>query len=318
MVRALFTGEPKTMMYLETPPQLIETTIFSAMPDNFRRKGVTTDWADANRPGAPTDCFIEGPSFDKDGNLYIVDIPFGRIFRIAPDKTWSLVVEYDGWPNGLKIDQPTAASSSPTTCMASWNCDAKAGRMRHGADLAQFGIVSRLQRPASRLQRRHLFHRPGPDRAARSHRARSIGYTTAAAGSIACSTPGSSPNGLVLDPNEAVLFVAMTRDNAVWRLPFMKDGSVSKVGRFCSLFGPSGPDGMTMDRAGRLFVAHASLGHVFVFAPNGKSIARIESCDGPSCTNVAIGSTSHDRLLITESVTGKVLVADISGLKWRT
>ena len=41
----------------------------------FRRKGVRTDWADANRPGQPTDSFIEGPSFDADGNLYIVDIP---------------------------------------------------------------------------------------------------------------------------------------------------------------------------------------------------------------------------------------------------
>ena len=74
----------------------------------------------------------------------------------------------------------------------------------------------------------------------------------------------------MLDPAETVLFVAMTRDNAVWRMPFMKDGSVSKVGRFCSTFGPSGPDGLTMDQAGRLFVAHASLGHVFVFAPNGE------------------------------------------------
>ena len=64
----------------------------------------------------------------------------------------------------------------------------------------------------------------------------------------------------MLDPGEAVLFVAMTRDNAVWRLPFMKDGNVSKVGRFCSMFGASGPDGMTVDKAGRLFVAHASLG----------------------------------------------------------
>jgi gluconolactonase len=125
---------------------------------------------------------------------------------------------------------------------------------------------------------------------------------------------GISPNGLVLDPAESVLFVAMTRDNAVWRAPFMKDGSVSKVGRFCSLFGPSGPDGMTMDSAGRLFVAHASLGHVFVFAPNGECIARIKSCAGSSCTNVAIGGAKRDRLYITESVTGTVLVADISGL----
>ena len=93
-----------------------------------------------------------------------------------------------------------------------------------------------------------------------------------------------STTRLVLDPGESVLFVAMTRDNAVWRAPFMKDGSVSKVGRFCSLFGPSGPDGMTMDAKGRLFVGHASLGHVFVFAPNGELIARIKSCAGGACT----------------------------------
>jgi len=90
------------MMYLETPPRLIETQIFTAIPAEFRRN-VRTDWADANRPGAVTDCFIEGPSFDADGNLCVVDIPFGRIFRITPDKKWSLVVEYEGWPNGLKI-----------------------------------------------------------------------------------------------------------------------------------------------------------------------------------------------------------------------
>jgi len=104
----------------------------------------------------------------------------------------------------------------------------------------------------------------------------------------------------------------MTRDNAVWRLPLMKDGSVSKVGRFCSTFGTSGPDGLTMDKAGRLFVAHASLGHVFVFAPNGELVARIKSCAGPACTNVAIGGNNDDRLNITESAAGMVLVADIS------
>src|SRR5260370_9251966 len=107
----------------------------------------------------------------------------------------------------------------------------------------------------------------------------------------------------------------MRGDNAVGRRPFMKDGSVSKVGRFCSPFGPSGPDGLTMDKAGRLFVAHASLGHVFVFAPNGELIARIKSCAGPSCTNVAIGGKNGDRLYVTESVTGTVLSADIGELK---
>ena len=158
------TGETKKMMYLETPPRLIETQIFSAMPDEFRRN-VRTEWADANRPGAPTDCFIEGPSFDADGNLYIVDIPFGRIFRISPDRKWSLVVEYDGWPNGLKIgrDGRILVADYRHGIM---ELDARAGRMLPVLTVAQFRIVQGLQRPAHRLQWRHLFHRPGPDRPA--------------------------------------------------------------------------------------------------------------------------------------------------------
>lgn len=49
------------------------------------------------------DSFLEGPCFDKDGNLYVTDIPFGRIFKITGDGEWDLVCEYDGWPNGMKF-----------------------------------------------------------------------------------------------------------------------------------------------------------------------------------------------------------------------
>jgi len=52
-----------------------------------------------------------------------------------------------------------------------------------------------------------------------------------------------------------------------------------------------------------------------VFAPNGECIARIKSCAGPSCTNVAIGGDNDGRLYVTESVTGSILVADISVLE---
>ena len=299
------------MMYLETPPRLIETKIFSAMPSEFRRTGVRTDWADANRPGVPTDSFIEGPSFDAEGHLYIVDIPFGRIFRISPEGQWTLAIEYDGWPNGLKID-PQGRILVADYMHGIMELDAKAGRMTpvltarnsesfkgcNDLHLASNGDIyftdqgqTGLHDPTGRV------------------------YRLASSGRLDCLIDrGISPNGLVLDPDESVLFVAMTRDNSVWRMPFMKDGSVAKVGRFCSMFGPSGPDGMTMDSAGRLFVGHASLGHVFVFAPNGELIARIKSCAGGACTNVAIGGAKRDRLYITESATGTVMVADIGVL----
>jgi gluconolactonase len=299
------------MMYLDAPPRLIETKVFSAMPEAFRRKGVATDWAAANRPGQPTDCFIEGPSFDAEGHLYIVDIPFGRIFRIAPDGQWSLAIEYDGWPNGLKIG-PDGRILVADYMHGIMEFDAKEGRMRpvltarnsesfrgcNDLHVASNGDIYFTDQGQTGL------HDP-------SGRV----FRLSPQGRLDCLiATGISPNGLVLDPTETVLFVAMTRDNAVWRMPLMTDGGVAKVGRFCWLFGTSGPDGMTMDRAGRLFVAHASLGHVFVFAPNGELIARIKSCTGPSCTNVAIGGEKRDRLYITESVTGTVMVADIGNL----
>jgi gluconolactonase len=299
------------MFYLETPPRLIETKVFSSMPEAFRRKVVRTEWADANRPGQATDCFIEGPSFDADGNLYVVDIPFGRIFKIAPGGQWSLAAEYEGWPNGLKIS-PQGRILVADYRHGIMELDAKAARM-HPV------VTSRNSESFRGLNDLHIasngdiyFTDQGQTGL---HDPTGRVYRLTRDGRLDCLIDtGISPNGLVLDPNEAVLFVAMTRDNAVWRLPFMKDGSVSKVGRFCSMFGPSGPDGMTMDKSGRLFVAHASLGHVFVFAPNGECVARIKSCAGPTCTNVAIGGNNRDRLYITESATGTVLVADIGAL----
>jgi gluconolactonase len=285
--------------------------VFTPMPARWRRTGERSAWADANRAGQPTDSFLEGPVFDAAGNLFVCDIPFGRIFRISPDGKWTLVVEYEGWPNGLKID------AGGRILVADYmhglmECDARAGKMRpiltarnsesfkgcNDLHIARNGDIYFTDQGQTGLH----------DPTGRVYRMRTSGQ-------LDCLIhTGISPNGLVLDPDESVLFVAMTRDNAVWRAPFMKDGSVSKVGRFCSLFGPSGPDGMTMDGKGRLFVGHASLGHVFVFAPNGELIARIKSCAGGACTNVAIGGAKRDRLYITESATGTVLVADIGAL----
>ena len=50
------------------PLELIETEVFMSMPDKFR-KATHSGWSRPNRQGNPIECFIEGPSFDRDGNL---------------------------------------------------------------------------------------------------------------------------------------------------------------------------------------------------------------------------------------------------------
>lgn len=300
------------MIYLDQPPRTIETSLFSSMPGEFRRTGIPSAWADANKQGHTVDSFIEGPSFDAAGNLYIVDIPFGRIFRIAPDGKWTLVIEYDGWPNGLKIDQ------NGRIFVADYRngileLDAKSGVMQpvlkhrnsegfkgcNDLHLASNGDIYFTDQGQTGLH----------DPSGRVYRRRHDGRLDCLISN------GISPNGLVLDKAEGVLFVAMTRDNSIWRVPLTRDGGVAKVGRFCSLFGTSGPDGLAMDEAGRLFVAHASLGSVFVFAPNGECIARIKSCEGQTCTNIAIQHGEKPKLFITESASGSVLIADLAGLQ---
>lgn len=69
-----------------------------------------------------------------------------------------------------------------------------------------------------------------------------------------------SPNGIALDPAETTLYVAVTRANAVWRVPLMADGTVAKVGNFIQLSGGGGPDGLAVDSEGNLAVAHIVLG----------------------------------------------------------
>ena len=296
------------MFYLDQPPRLIETRVFSAMPDSYRQSGVASAWANANKAGQSVDSFLEGPAFDAQGRLYVVDIPFGRIFRSGKEGDWSLVAQYDGEPNGLKF-HPDGRILIADYRNGIMQLDPETGRVepllvsRNGESfkgcndlaIATNGDIyftdqgqTGLQDPTGRV------------------------YRLTAEGRLDCLLAnGVSPNGLVLDPTGHVLFVAMTRDNAVWRVPLLANGCTAKVGRFCSLFGTSGPDGLAMDEAGNLYVAHASLGHVFIFAPNGECIARVKSCAGETVTNLAFGGPRREQIFITESKSGSVLVADI-------
>jgi len=51
---------------------------------------------------------------------------------------------------------------------------------------------------------------------------------------------GPSPNGLVLNIQENVLHVGMTRANSIWRIPLLLDGSTTKVSNFIQLSGGHG------------------------------------------------------------------------------
>jgi gluconolactonase len=116
---------------------------------------------------------------------------------------------------------------------------------------------------------------------------------------------------VALSPDERVLYLAVTRGNQVWRVPLLADGSVSKVSAFFTSYGPSGPDGLAVDEAGRLIVANPGLGVAWVLNHRAEPELVLRSCAGASLTNIAFGGPDRKTLYCTESVTGSVLRATL-------
>ena len=295
-------------MFLLKTPEVRDAEVFTRLPDEFRRTGVRSAWADANRGGEPVDSFLEAPVFDADGMLYVADIPFGRVFRIDPQGRWSLVAEYDGEPNGMKfLDAHTLVVA-----------DYRNGLMR--IDVRSGQVTPLLERRNSERFKGPndlCFDRGGNlyftdqgqtglhDPTGRVFRLRRNGQLDLLLDAV------PSPNGLVLSADERVLFVAVTRANQVWRVPLQADGSVSKVSAFFTSYGPSGPDGLAMDEQGRLVVANPGLGLAWVLNPRAEPVLVLRSPAGASLTNVAFGGPGRRSLFCTESTTGCVLHAEM-------
>jgi gluconolactonase len=110
------------------------------------------------------------------------------------------------------------------------------------------------------------------------------------------------PNGLVLSHDERHLFVAITRKNRI--LKYILDDPVRST-IFCQLSGGWGPDGMAMDDAGNLHVAHYGSGHVLVINPKGELIETVP-VGGMNPTNVAFGGIDRKTLYVTEVESGSV------------
>jgi gluconolactonase len=300
------------MFYLKTP-NVRQLEVWSSMPQHFRKTGVHSVWADANAAGRALDSFLEGPvfnPFDGAGNLYVSDIPFGRIFKIDPQGAWSLVCEYDGEPNGMKfLDAGSLLitdyknglvsldihSGKVTPFLARRNTEsfkgvndltiAKNGDI-YFTDQGQTGLhdpTGRVYRYAPKSGRLDLLLHNAP-----------------------------SPNGIALSLDEKFLFVACTRANSVWRMPLQQDGSVSKAGQFFTSYGPSGPDGLAIDATGRLCIANPGLGYVWIvnFRGEPEEVLHAPKVEGilqnVSLTNLAFNAVGQ--MFCTDSTNARILM----------
>ena len=283
-------------------------TVFAKLPPELARDDRPCPWSMAVLGQERIGSFLEGPCFTPDGTLYVSDLAHGRILQAGDNGRLDVHLDYGGAPNGM------AALPDGSLLIADYErgllrlsadrtLTTLADRFRHEPFLGLSDIIigqdgavyvsdqgqSDLRRPVGRV----LRWRPDS------------GLEVLVEGI-------ASPNGVALTPAEDTLYVAVTRANAVYRVPLRSDGSVGKVGVHLYLSGGTGdPDGLAVDRLGRLAVAHYGLGRVWLFDRRGLPAGHVDTPAGEGTTNIAYGGPDGRSLYITEASTGSILVCDL-------
>jgi gluconolactonase len=251
--------------------------------------------------------FLEGPNFDKKGNLWMVALASGELLKVGADRQCVVARTGINFPGGSRFDKNgkwiltsrqgllsfDTETNELTTLVSTYGTEVFRGLNDVIVDKAN-GIYftepngSNLIHPNGRL-----FYLP-PSRKAQDLR---IVVETIA-----------FPNGLALSRDESVLYIAEYSLNRTDSIPLRAPGDVANDRVpyvFAYLTGGVGPDGLLVDSQDNLYQAHYMAGEVTVHDPSGFPIGNIKmpSEAGLGTTNLAF---RDGYLYITEAKKGEV------------
>ena len=242
--------------------------------------------------------FPEGPAFDRNGNLFVVDVDTGDISKISPEGQVKIFINTGGAPNGAKFHANGDL----------YVADRKKGIIAISSDGKIRVIVDHYEGKKFYGPNDLIFDSKGNLYFTDPHGSSAENpfgcvYRLSSSGELTCLASGLAfPNGLVLSKDEKFLFVANTRKNRILR--YVLDPPVRSY-IFSQLSGGWGPDGLAFDVAGNLYVAHYGGGDVIILNPKGEIVERVP-VGGGHPTNVAFGGPDRKTLYVTEVETGSV------------
>ncbi|MEO9892402.1 SMP-30/gluconolactonase/LRE family protein [Aurantibacter sp.] len=255
--------------------------------------------------------FPESPVFDKDGNLWFVEIKGGNLSKWDGNILHRYPV--DGTPNGAAIDKNGMI----------WFCDSKKGEIRT-FDSEKNVIESKCSytNDGNRLIRPNdlIFDSAGnilfSDHADGRDEPRSTFCVLPKGGSVAKVIASNKlfANGLALMNNGKTLVYAETYNQKLWiaewdnsRLELNNERVFANVGN-----GPWGPDGMAFDKSENLYVAVFNEYSINVYSKAGDLIDKLK-CEGSRPTSCAFDPSGKLGLVVTEAEHGKLITYPSQG-----
>ncbi|HMC10504.1 MAG TPA: SMP-30/gluconolactonase/LRE family protein [Pirellulaceae bacterium] len=249
--------------------------------------------------------YCEGVCFDHAGNGYISwDKSITKFSLDGKNSVWAET----GAPNGHKI----LADGTHLVCDASQHAvlrlDAE-GKLMHSASSECDGKVLRGPNDLTLDKPNGGFYFSDPGGSSTENPIGTIHYVDKAAKTHLLDDGLAFPNGIVLTPDGKKLYLAESQKNCVHVYEVTAPGKLGPRTKFADLPAKAAgtpqidnqPDGMCLDAAGNLYVAHYGMKQVQVLDPSGKLIRQY---DGGNITtsNVAFGGPKMDQLFITGGI----------------
>jgi gluconolactonase len=239
--------------------------------------------------------FTEGPSADKDGNVYFTDQPTDRILKWSVDGKLSTFLEKCGRSNGLCFDADGKLWACADEKNELWKIDV--ATKEHAVVAKEYkgkllnGPNDVWVRPDGGAYFTDPFYkRPYWTRGPEEQDRRGVYFVSPKGEVTRVDGDYKQPNGLVGTPDGKTLYVADIGANKTYAYDVKDDGSLANRRVFCE----AGSDGMTLDADGNVYLTS---GAVLVFNKAGKKVAELKVPEGPS--NVCFGGKDNKTLFIT-------------------
>ena len=278
------------------------------LPEAYRHRGKPSAWARMTRPGQPVHSFLESAFFDDVGNLWLSDVPYGRVFSVSPCGDWTLRHRITGEPHAMRI-APDGRHIA---------VDYRRGLIELGGPDG-FSVLSNGGDERPFLGLSDMAYAPDGTLWLTDSGRTSLSDPT---GRVYCMSPTGTlrlvldcvpyANGICLSPDGAWVLVAATRANQVWRFSsHLPDHGRPMVGAFLNLSGGLGPDGLATNNRGWLAVAQAQAGRALVFDALGDPLADVRLPEGLWTTSVTFCPDNQIELYLVDAQTATVFSAEI-------
>ena len=244
--------------------------------------------------------FPEGPVFDRDGNLYVVERAGKRVSRIRPDGSVSTLCETGGVPNGAAIDPDGAlwVTNNGGRDNPGWveRIDLATGTTERVIEDPSFGGCNDLVFDAEG----NLYFTDPHGSLRRNREPGHVYFYSSGRELTRVATDYAFPNGIGITDDGGTLLVAESISGTMWAHEITAPGKIGERRKHAQLPEGHAPDGFALDAAGNLLVCGHFGGAVTVFDAAGNRIDSIGPLD-ERVTNLAFGGPNFSTLYICES-----------------